>query len=89
LADDDGASWSDPIEIGGDGTIANSQCAVDAAGSFVSADAHTLTLVISVTFDAGFAGPKTIFGLVRDVEGGNSDWQSLGSWNVEPSVLLR
>jgi hypothetical protein len=89
LADDDAMSWSEPIEIGGDGTTANSQCAVNAAGSFVSADAHTLTLVISVTFDASFAGPKTIFGLVRDVEGGDSDWLSLGSWNVEPSVLLR
>jgi hypothetical protein len=89
LADDGGTSWSSTIELGGDGTIANSQCAVDAAGSFVSADALTLTVVISVTFDAGFAGPKTIFGLVQDVEGGSGDWQSLGPLHVEPSVFLR
>jgi hypothetical protein len=92
LANDAGTSWSSPVAVGGAGTIANSQCTVQAAGSSVSAVAHTRTLEISVTFDTGFAGPKTIFGLALAAEGGSSNWQSLGSWTVPdilPSVLLR
>src|SRR5207248_445739 len=63
LADDAGTNWSSPLTVGGAGTITNSQCAVQAVGSSVSADANTLTLVIPITFDAAFAGPKTIYGL--------------------------
>jgi hypothetical protein len=91
LADDAGTSWSSPLAVGGTGTITNSQCAVQAIGSSVSADANTLTLVIPFTFDPGFAGPKTVYGLALDA-GGSSGWQSLGMWTVPsaraPSVSL-
>jgi hypothetical protein len=92
LGDDAGASWSSPVAVGGAGTITNSQCAVHAVGSSVSAVANTLTLVIPVTFDPSFAGPKTIYGLVLEAGGGGSNWQSLGSWTVAsivPNVIHR
>jgi len=85
LADDAGTGWSSPLPVGGAGSITNSQCVVHAAGSAVSAGADTLTLVIPITFDSGFAGPKTIYGLALDAGGGSSNWQSLGSWKI-PNV---
>jgi len=88
LADDAGTGWSSPLPVGGAGSITNSQCAVHAAGSSVSAGADTLTLMIPITFDSGFAGPKTIYGLALDAVGGSSNWQSLGSWDV-PTVSRR
>jgi hypothetical protein len=92
LADDAGTSWSSPLAVGGAGTITNSQCAVQAAGSSVSADANTLTLVIQIAFDPGFAGPKTIYGLALDAGGGSSNWQSMGSCtvpNIAANVIRR
>ena len=92
LADDAGTGWSSPLPVGGAGSITNSQCAVHAAGSSVSAADDTLTLMIPITFDSGFAGPKTIYGLALDAGGDSSNWQSLGSWNVPqiaPNVVRR
>jgi hypothetical protein len=82
LADDAGTSWSSALALGGPGTIANSQCAIHGEGSSVSADGNTLTLIIDVTFDAGFAGVKSIYGLAFDRDGGSSGWQSLGSLTI-------
>jgi hypothetical protein len=84
LADDAATDWSSPLPVGGAGSITNSQCAVHAAGSSVSAGPDTLTLMIPITFDSDFAGPKTIYGFALDAGGGSSNWQSLGSWNVPP-----
>jgi hypothetical protein len=86
LADDAGTSWSSPA--GRRRRLDNSQCAVHGAGGSVSGSAGTLTLMIPITFDSGFAGLKTIYGLALDATGSSSNWQSLGSWNI-PNVIRR
>jgi hypothetical protein len=92
LADDAGTAWSSPVAVGGDGSMANSQCAVDAASSVVSAGAGTFTVSIPITFNARFAGQKNVYGLAVDGAGATSLWQLLGIWNVPevaPAVLRR
>jgi hypothetical protein len=82
LADDGGTTWSSPLLVGGAGTIANSQCMIHAAGSTVSTVGDTISVVMPVTFQTGFAGPTTIYGQALDRRGGSSNWQSLGSFTV-------
>jgi hypothetical protein len=84
LADDAGTTWSSPLLVGGTGTIANSRCTIDAAGSAVSTVGDTVSVAIPVTFARGFAGPKTIYGQAFDRRGDASNWQSLGSFTVPP-----
>ena len=67
------------------GTIGNSQCSVNGATSSVSATGNTLTLNLAITFQAGFAGVKSIFIYAQDVGGLNSGWQTVGSWTVPGS----
>jgi hypothetical protein len=82
LADDGGTTWSSPLLVGGAGTIANSRCTIHAAGSSISAVGDTISVVMPVTFETGFAGPKTVYGQAFDRRGGSSNWQSLGSFTV-------
>jgi hypothetical protein len=92
LADDRGTGWSSPVVVGSAGTMANSQCTVRADGSSALSIDDTLTAAINITFDASFAGVKTIYGLAEDAGGDSSNWQSLGTWIVPsaaaPSVSL-
>ena len=82
LRDDTDPSWAGSKQLGAAGTIANSQCTVDAgASSFSAPPGTTATLNLAVTFKAAFAGDKTTYGLV-DSGNWNSGWDALGTWSV-------
>jgi hypothetical protein len=65
---------------GGSGTVSNTQCQVNAAGSSVSGSGNNLTVNVSVTFFPGFQGHDIAYVAVLNGTGGNSGWQSMGAW---------
>jgi hypothetical protein len=77
---DAGGPFAGQVTMGNGGTIQNSQCIV----GLVSAPGNgtTLTLNLSITFKASFGGNRILFSAARDGGSGNSDWQTLGVWQV-------
>jgi hypothetical protein len=51
LLADAGGPWLGPITAGASGTLSNSQCTLDGAGSSVNGSANTLTVGYSITFN--------------------------------------
>jgi len=81
LVDDTGLK-STALEAGSAGTVRNSQCRLDGAGSSVAAAKDGLTIRLNLTFDPGFYGEKQIFVAYDDREGRQTELRSVGSWWV-------
>jgi hypothetical protein len=81
LVDDAGDSGGPftAVTLPGTGKASNSQCAVWAQGSSVSASGNTLTVTLSLTFQSAFGGTKVVYGALRGGSG-NSGWQAVGTW---------
>src|SRR5262249_17805730 len=58
------------------------QCTLNSAASSSSGSGNTLTVNVSVTFAAGFAGQKNVYLSAGNIAGQNSGWQNLGTWTV-------
>ena len=80
LATDTGA-WQGFLTIGTAGTMQNSQCAVDAGASSVTATGNNLTLNLALSFASGFAGTKNIYMEVQSAML-DSGWTQRGAWTV-------
>ena len=80
--ENDAASGSSGAMLGGFPTLTNSQCSVNPAASTVSLSGNTLTLNLAVTFNAAYSGTHNVYLRAVDIKGGNSGWQSLGTWTV-------
>lgn len=80
VADDGGTLLG--LALNGSGSVSNSQCTVNASGSSVSPAGTILTLTLNLSFTSGFAGNKIVYMAARDLQGGNSGWQALGTWCV-------
>ncbi len=52
----------------------------------MTAFGNTLTVGLNVSFPAGFAGAKNVYGFAQAYAGLNSGWQTLGSWSALPPV---
>jgi hypothetical protein len=90
IYDDAGTALSAPIVPGTPGSLSNSQCSVNTAGSSVSKSKYSLTLSVPVTFVSTFvAGPKTIFTSAGSVlEGVSTGWRQKGTWGTpQPPTL--
>ena len=70
------------ITLPGSGTVQNSQCSVAGAGSSLTGSGNTLTVTLSITFKAPFAGTKIAYMAAQDTSPANSGWQALGVWSV-------
>jgi hypothetical protein len=79
-AGDAGGPYSGMV-LPGYGSVENSQCGVSGAGASVGAAGDNLTLILPVTFKAGFAGRKVVY-LAALSGTANSGWQPLGTWQV-------
>jgi PQQ enzyme repeat len=77
-----GATAWQPATPGTATTLQNSQCSVAVASSSVTLSGNTLTLNLAMTFEASYAGVKSIYLYAADVSGANSGWQQPGSWTV-------
>ena len=80
-AGDAGGPYSGMVLPGG-GTVQNSQCTITGQGSSVSAGGTSLTLTLNIAFNPAFAGSQIIYAAARNNNGGNSNWQSVGSVTV-------
>jgi len=76
LLNDAGTAW---LPLTGS-LVSNSQCALNAAGFSLVASGNTLTVNLPITFTAGFAGHKNIYGYAVTSAGATAGWQTLGSW---------
>jgi len=82
LRDDTDPSWAGSKQLGVAGSLSNTQCIVDTgASSFAAPGGTTVTLNLAITFQAAFAGAKTVYALV-DSGNWNSGWDGVGSWTV-------
>ncbi len=82
LVANDGGSLLPGTVMNGSGSVSNGQCTVNGANSSVGGSGTSLTLNLSMTFTAGFAGNKIIYLAARDIVLNNSGWQALGAWGV-------
>jgi hypothetical protein len=71
-----------PAALGTATTLQNSQCSLNLATATVASSGSTLTLSVTVTFQAAFAGAKNVYLHAVDVSGSNSGWQQLGGWTI-------
>jgi aryl-phospho-beta-D-glucosidase BglC (GH1 family) len=78
LANDAASAWLGPVTPGMGSSIGNSQCTLNPAGSSVTTSGNTITVNVALSFNAGFAGAKSLWLGVTDVSGAESGFQNLG-----------
>jgi Zn-dependent metalloprotease len=78
---DDVGVWGSPAALGS-GSLSNSQCTLNLASSTATPDGNTLTLVLSITFNANFTGLKNIYMLAASNTAPNpsTGWLQQGTW---------
>lgn len=77
----DGAAAT-TMPLAGSGSLENSQCRIDGAGSVATVNGNRLTLQLNITRKAPFAGPRGIWGAAQSAAGVTGGWRSLGLWRV-------
>jgi hypothetical protein len=81
---DAGGSYAGWMLLNGSGSIQNSHCRIDGAGSSATGNGDTLTLTLNVFFYEGFVGNQAVYSAARDSGGNNNTgWQVLGTWSVQ------
>jgi hypothetical protein len=83
---DGGGTLLPGLVLNGTGSVNNGQCTVMGSGSSATGNGNTLTLTLNLTFSVGFTGHKVTYMAARDLQGGNSGWQALGTWEVPGTV---
>lgn len=84
LANDAGNVFLGPLASGG--TLQNSQCTLYETGTSSSGFGSTyLTMNVSVSFTAAFAGAKYMYMQAFAGNGGSTGFQSIGSWTINAS----
>jgi hypothetical protein len=68
--------------LGKTGTLQNSQCILDLSASSVAISGNNLTVKLSLTFQAAYAGAKNLYGYATTAENMNTGWTKLGTWTV-------
>ena len=80
LGTDGFTSWMGPITLGAAGSLQNSQCILNGAGSSVAPAGNTVTLNLALTFQATFVGTKNVYAYAQSAGGLTSAWPQLGTW---------
>ncbi len=87
LINDAGTAALGPVTLGASGSLNNSQCALNAAGSSVSTSGNNLTVNLALSFQPAFAGSKNVSMGVSNNANVFSGWQQMGSWTVTAGNL--
>ena len=74
---DAGGPYAGSVALGTSAAIQNSQCSVTLVSALGSG--NTLTLTLTISWTAGFAGDKIIQMAARDAAQNNSGWQPMGT----------
>jgi hypothetical protein len=81
---DAGGPFAGSMALNGTGSIENSQCRIDGAGSSATGSGTTLTLTLDIFFKEGFTSNHAVYSAARDSGGNNNTgWQALGTWSVQ------
>jgi uncharacterized protein (TIGR03437 family) len=84
LVNDTATGTTVGIPPGGTGSISNSQCTVNAAGSSAITSGNNVTLTLNMSFAPTFGGHRIIYMASRDAtDANNSGWQAMGTWTVQ------
>jgi len=82
LLNDAGNFWLGPVTPGSPGTLANSQCSLNAWDSATGVSGNNLTVNTTLTFTGAFAGTKNVYMNAQNNSGLWSNWQLRGAWTV-------
>jgi hypothetical protein len=82
LVNDADNAWVGSAPLGVAGTLQNSQCSVDAGASSASGSGNNLTLNLSMTFKAAFAGSKNTYMELQDISNTVAPWVIRGAWTA-------
>ncbi len=74
-----GSGISAGLTLGGTGSVSNSQCTINSAGSSAVGSGNTLTLTLNVTYKAAFLGNKVIYVAAGDQSGNSTGWSTVGA----------
>ena len=74
-----GSGISAGLTLGGAGSVSNSQCTINAAGSSAVSSGTTLTLTLNVTYKTPFLGNKVIYLAAQDQAGNSTGWKTVGA----------
>ncbi len=87
LINDAGTAATGPgVSPGSSAPLQNNQCSIDMSRVTAKGSGNTLSLVLPVTFKAGFGGTQTLFGYAYDNSGLNSGWKTAGTWQSAVTV---
>ncbi len=82
LMNDAGTALAGPSIAGGGGTIENSQCIINVAGTILRVEGDMLTITVPITFKPSFAGPQTLWLEAVDTTNNSTGLRQAGTWNV-------
>lgn len=80
LIDDTGVNLVGPVTP--TGSVSNSQCTLNGAGTNVANSGNTSTLTASVTFKPAYAGIKNVYLFANDSTGSFGGWLSMGTYTI-------
>ena len=84
LVNDAGNALLPGLILNGTGSVGNSQCTIQGAGSSAGGAGNTLTLSLNLSFNPAFGGHRIIYSAGRDVVANNSGWRAILAWAVGP-----
>lgn len=83
---DDTRGWLGPLVAGSAGSLNNTRCLLNGPGTAALINGSSVTVVLSVIFQAGFTGQQKTFLLAQEGAYGspglNSGWQEMGTWQI-------
>ena len=82
--DDSSGALLPGLPLTGSGSVSNSQCTINGAGSSAVGSGTLLTLTLNMTFKPAFGGNKVIYMAARDMLANNSGWSTIGVHSVPP-----
>jgi Bacterial Ig-like domain (group 3)/FG-GAP-like repeat len=84
LANNAGAWITPALTPGVTGSVANSQCELNAGSSSVTASGNNLTLNVALTFSSVVKGSPNLYLYAAGFSGQNSGWVKEGTWTPNP-----
>lgn len=82
MYNDAGTALLATLTPGQAGQVNNSQCTLFSLGVTKAINGNALTVTLPITFNASWAGLKTIFGYAQNDTNLNSGWVQVGSWSI-------
>jgi hypothetical protein len=83
LIRDDASGWMPAIVPGSATTVQNSQCTINGSATTVVVSGNNITLNVSYSFTAAYAGAKKIYSRAMNQASLDSGWQLKGAWTVQ------